>query len=116
MTFDLIYTHITLILEATILVVTALFAIVNPIGSAATFLAMVQAIDSDLQKKLVRRITMYSFFLLFFSMLCGSKVLSFFGIALYSVQIGGGVIVALTGFSLLTKDAQKESAATPKPE
>jgi multiple antibiotic resistance protein len=116
MHFDLIYTHITLILEASILVLTALFAIVNPIGSAATFLAMVQNIDSELQRKLANRITMYSFFLLFFSMLCGGKVLSFFGIALYSVQIGGGAIVALTGFSLLTKDAQKESAATPRPE
>lgn len=116
MHLELLYTHITLILEASVLVVTALFAIVNPIGSAATFLAMVQNIDGELQRKLVNRITMYSFFLLFFSMLCGGKVLSFFGIALYSVQIGGGVIVAVTGFSLLTKDAQKESAATPKPE
>ena len=116
MHLNLIYTHIALILEAVVLVLAALFPIVNPIGSAATFLAMVQTLDAELQRKLVNRIAVYSFFLLFISMLAGGKILSFFGIALYSVQIGGGVIVAYTGFSLLTKDAQKESAATPKPE
>ena len=116
MAFSVIYDHITLVLQASILVLAALFPIVNPIGSAAVFLAMVESIDVELQRKLANRITMYSFFLLFVSMLCGGKILSFFGIALYSVQIGGGIIVAANGWSLLAKDAQKESAATPNPE
>jgi len=114
--FATIYHHFALVLEASILVIAALFPIVNPIGSAAVFLTMVQTIDPDLQRKLVNRITMYSFFLLFLSMLCGGKILSFFGIALYSVQIGGGIIVAANGWALLTKDAPKQSAATPNPE
>ena len=116
MHFDLIYNHITLVLQASILVLAALFPIVNPIGSAAVFLAMVSNIDEDLQRKLVNRITMYSFFLLFLSMLCGGKILSFFGVSLYSVQIGGGIVVAVNGWFLLTRDAQKDSAATPNPE
>ncbi len=116
MYFNTIYNQIVQVLEASILVLAALFPIVNPIGSAAVFLAMVQTIDGELQRKLVNRITMYSFFLLFISMLCGGKILSFFGIALYSVQIGGGIIVAYTGWTLLTKDGQKEHAATPNPE
>jgi multiple antibiotic resistance protein len=116
MNFDSIYQHTGLILEAAVLVLAALFPIVNPIGSAAVFLAMVENIDLELQRKLVNRITMYSFFLLFISMLCGGKILSFFGISLYSVQIGGGIIVAANGWSLLTKDGQKDSTATPNPE
>ena len=104
MALNWIYNHVALVLQASILVLAALFPIVNPIGSAAVYLAMVQTIDAELQRKLVNRITMYSFFLLFISMLCGGKILSFFGIALYSVQIGGGIIVAYTGWSLLTKD------------
>jgi multiple antibiotic resistance protein len=116
MALNWIYNHVALVLQASILVLAALFPIVNPIGSAAVYLAMVQTIDAELQRKLVNRITMYSFFLLFISMLGGGKILSFFGIALYSVQIGGGIIVAYTGWSLLTKDAQKENAATPNPE
>ena len=82
---------------------------------AAVFLAMVEPIGEELQKKLVNRITMYSFFLLFASMLCGGKILSFFGVSLYSVQIGGGIIVAVNGWLLLTKDAQKAPATAPNP-
>jgi multiple antibiotic resistance protein len=116
MDFSTIYHDVEMVLEASILVLAALFPIVNPIGSAAVFLAMVETIPLELQHKLVNRITVYSFFLLFVSMLCGGKVLSFFGISLYAVQIGGGIIVAVNGWQLLTKDAQKVSASTPNPE
>jgi multiple antibiotic resistance protein len=116
MDFSKIYSNVELVLQASILVLAALFPIVNPIGSAAVFLAMVDSYGIELQRKLVNRITVYSFFLLFVSMLCGGKILSFFGIALYSVQIGGGIIVAANGWVLLTKDARKENAALPNPE
>jgi len=116
MVFSAIYDNVVLVLQASILVLAALFPIVNPIGSAAVFLSMVENISPDLQRKLVNRITMYSFFLLFGSMLLGGKILSFFGISLYAVQIGGGLIVAVTGWQLLTKDAQKASQTAPDPE
>ena len=116
MPFDWIYNHIALVLEAAVLVLAALFPIVNPIGSAAVFLTMVQPLELDLQRKLAQRITVYSFFLLFLSMLCGGKILSFFGISLYSVQIGGGLIVAANGWNLLAKDAQKDQGAVCNPE
>src|SRR5882762_1472970 len=108
MILDWLYLHVVLVLQASVLVLAALFPIVNPIGSAAVFLAMVENVDQELQRKLVNRITVYSFFLLFVSMLCGGKILSFFGIELYSVQIGGGILVAVNGWLLLAKDAQKD--------
>jgi multiple antibiotic resistance protein len=116
MAWEVIYNHVVLVLQASILVLAALFPIVNPIGSAAVFLAMVQNVDQDLQRKLARRITIYSFFLLFLSMLCGGKILSFFGISLYSVQIAGGIIVAANAWGLLTTESPKDSTATPNPE
>ncbi|WP_263358490.1 MarC family protein [Acidicapsa ligni] len=114
--FDGLYNHASTLIEASVLVIAALFPIVNPIGSAAVFLTMVGSFDLELQRKLTKRIAVYSFVLLFVSMLCGGKILSFFGISLYSVQIGGGIIVAANGWHLLTKDAQKDSAATPNQE
>ena len=39
------------------------------------------------------------------SLLWGVKVLTFFGISIYAVQIGGGLVVAVTGWSLLTRDS-----------
>ncbi len=116
MNFGSIYDHVLLVLQASILVLAALFPIVNPIGSAAVFLAMVQNLDGELQRKLVNRITVYSFFLLFGSMLFGGKILSFFGISLYAVQIGGGLIVAANGWNLLAQDPKKDSGAECNPE
>jgi multiple antibiotic resistance protein len=116
MTFGAIYEQAVLVLQASILVLAALFPIVNPIGSAAVYLALVENIGPELQRKLVNRITLYSFFLLFASMLCGGKILSFFGVALYSVQIGGGILVAANGWHLLTQDARQAQGAPCTPE
>jgi multiple antibiotic resistance protein len=108
-----IYHDVLSVVEASFLVVAALFPIVNPIGSAAVFLAMLGDAEPGVQKILSQKIGIYSFFLLFFSMLCGGKVLSFFGISLYAVQIGGGVILAASGWQLLNSSMQK-TANTPQ--
>jgi multiple antibiotic resistance protein len=113
---EFIYHNFVAVLQAVILVIAALFPIVNPIGSAAVFLTMVENFDADLQRLLARKIAIYSFFLLFLSMLCGGKVLSFFGVALYSVQVGGGLIVAINGWQLLKKDAERSDGAKPNPD
>jgi multiple antibiotic resistance protein len=89
--------------EATILVVATLFPIVNPLGSAAIFINMVGGVDSHLHRLLSQKIAIYSFFLLICSLLWGVKILTFFGISIYAVQIGGGLVVAATGWSLLAQ-------------
>ena len=92
--------EITTVIEATILVVAALFPIVNPLGSAAIFVNLVGPLAFPTQRLLSRKIAIYSFFLLIGSLLWGVHVLSFFGIAIYAVQIGGGLVVTATGWSL----------------
>jgi multiple antibiotic resistance protein len=82
------------VLEASTLVIAALFPIVNPSGGAAVFEALVGRFDFSLQLQLAKKIAVYSFFLLFVSMLYGGKILLFFGVSLHSVQIGGGLVVA----------------------
>lgn len=98
-----IHQDIAAVIEATILVVGALFPIVNPLGSAAIFINMVGSIDRSLHSALSRKIAIYSFFLLIGSLLWGVKILTFFGIAIYAVQIGGGLVVAATGWALLAQ-------------
>ena len=83
--------------------VAALFPIVNPLGSAAIFLNLVGTLDPVLNRVLAQKIAMYSFFILIVSLLCGTEILSFFGISIYAVQIGGGLIVTVTGWSLLNR-------------
>ena len=50
---------------------------------------------------LARRIAVDSFILLIASFAIGSHVLSFFGISLPVVQVGGGLIVISTGWAML---------------
>jgi multiple antibiotic resistance protein len=95
--------EVTAVIEATVLVVAALFPIVNPLGSAAIFVNMVGPVASSTQRLLSQKIAIYSFFLLLCSLLWGVHVLAFFGIAIYAVQIGGGLVVAATGWSLLNQ-------------
>ncbi|HEV2273452.1 MAG TPA: MarC family protein [Acidobacteriaceae bacterium] len=94
------------ITRATILVTGALFPIVNPLGSAAIFLNLIGPTTPKIQRLLAQKITVYSFFLLVCSLLWGVKVLSFFGISIFAVQIGGGLVVASTGWALLSQSPQ----------
>jgi multiple antibiotic resistance protein len=109
--------HVALeVTKATILVIAALFPIVNPLGSAAIFLNLVGDVRDQVQTLLAQKISVYSFFLLAGSLLWGPKVLSFFGISIYAVQIGGGLVVAATGWSLLGQDPARAKSSPAKDE
>lgn len=101
--------EISYVIRETILIVAALFPIVNPLGSAAIFLNLAGDIDRRLQRVLSQKIAIYSFSILIISLLWGAKVLSFFGISIYAVQIGGGLVVCATGWSLLSQTSAKTS-------
>ena len=103
--------EVTAVIEATVLVVATLFPIVNPLGSAAIFVNLVGPVAATTQRLLSQKIAIYSFFLLLGSLVVGTHVLAFFGIAIYAVQIGGGLVVAATGWSLLNKDSGQAKTA-----
>jgi multiple antibiotic resistance protein len=93
------------VIEATILVVAALFPVVNPLAAAAVLLNVFSGLEPAVHRALARKIAIYCFFLLIGSLLWGVKILTFFGISIYAVQIGGGLVVAVTGWSLLARDS-----------
>jgi len=96
---------------AIVVVVAALFPIVNPLGSAPVFLSLTRGYPLDLREKLIFRITVNSFLLLMISMLIGTHVLRFFGISIPVVQVAGGLIVAVTGWRVIS-----EKEGDPKPQ
>jgi multiple antibiotic resistance protein len=101
--------------KATMLIVAALFPIVNPLGGAPIFLSLVDRHPPAVQKALARRIAANSFILLLASMFIGSHVLAFFGLSLPAVQVGGGLLVAATGWGLLNRpDRQREDGDGPR--
>ncbi|HUN87165.1 MAG TPA: MarC family protein [Terriglobales bacterium] len=95
-----------------LVVVAALFPIVNPLGSALLFLSLTRAFPSSLRRTLVLKVSIYSFILLIVSILIGSHVLHFFGVSIPVVQVAGGIVVSATGWKLLLQpDSDMKSKA-----
>ena len=97
--------------KSILLVVSALFPIVDPIGGSPIFLSLTINYDTRTRRLLARRIAINSFILMVASFTIGSQVLSFFGISLPVVQVGGGMIVVASGWALLKeKDGNERNA------
>jgi len=90
-------------LKSILLIVSALFPIVNPLGGSPIFLSLTRDYSASARRALSRRIAMNSFFLLVGSYLIGTHVLAFFGISLPVVQVGGGLVVISSGWTMLNR-------------
>jgi multiple antibiotic resistance protein len=95
-----------------LLIVSALFPIVNPLGNSPIFLGLTRDYSSEERTLLSRKIALNGFFLLIASILTGTHVLAFFGISLPVVQVGGGLLVIATGWTMLNR--QEEAARAGK--
>lgn len=96
------------ILESTILILGALFPIVNPLGNSPIFLLLTRNTSSAARAMLSWRIAVNSFMLLVISFFIGTHILRFFGISLPVVQVGGGLVVISTGWTMLKADDEIE--------
>jgi multiple antibiotic resistance protein len=98
----MIWTDLSQLVGAILLMVGALLPVVNPLGDAPIFLAMTPGCDELTRADLAKRIAIYSFFLLLGAMLLGSFVLLMFGLSIPVVQVAGGAVVCALGWKLLT--------------
>lgn len=90
-------------LHVFVAVYAALFPIVNPLGAAPFFLNFVRRCSPQARERTARKVAVYGFLLLFFSMLIGAKVLLFFGISLPVLRVAGGLVVAAVGWRILNE-------------
>jgi multiple antibiotic resistance protein len=106
-------------LRSILLVIGALFPIVNPLGNAPILLALTTGFTDDAYAVLARKIALNSFALLVVSILVGTNILTFFGISLPVVQVGGGMVVIAAGWGLLNRkdssDGKLDAAASTSP-
>jgi multiple antibiotic resistance protein len=96
------------VVKTTVFIAATLFPIVNPLGGAPLFLSLTGQYPSRTQRVLARKIAANSLALLMASLFVGAHVLAFFGISLSAVQVGGGLIVAATGWRLLNQPDRRE--------
>jgi multiple antibiotic resistance protein len=97
--------------KSVLLVVSALFPIVDPIGGSPVFLSLTLDYTRDLRRLLARNIAVNSLILLVASFTIGSHVLAFFGISIPVVQIGGGLIVISSGWAMLNQKQQNDRSS-----
>ncbi|HEY0424605.1 MAG TPA: MarC family protein [Rhodopila sp.] len=95
-------------LHAFLLGFPALFSIVNPISGAFIFRGVTASRGPDVQAKLARLVALNSFGVMMGALWAGSYVLAFFGISLAALRVAGGLVVALSGWSLLNAPEQRE--------
>ncbi|MDQ2712445.1 MAG: NAAT family transporter [Acidobacteriota bacterium] len=100
--------------KSCLVVITALFPIVDPLGNIPIFLGLTSGYSSSDRNILSRKIALNSLWLLIGSMLIGSHILNFFGISIPVVQIGGGMVVMWTGWTLLQQNPEQEQALAQK--
>jgi multiple antibiotic resistance protein len=89
-------------MELFIYIFGALFSVMNPLGTVPVFVGLTK--ENSIKEK--GQISFWTSFnvliILLISFFAGNYVLSFFGISLNSLKIAGGLVIASSGFALLT--------------
>jgi multiple antibiotic resistance protein len=97
----MIFQDIQHFIGVVLIAIAALFPIVDPLGGAPIYLAMVSSLTPADRARTARLVAINSFFLLLVSILIGAYVLDIFGVSIPAVQVGGGLIVCAIGWSFL---------------
>ena len=96
-----------------LLVYAALLPIVNPFGMAPIFAAMTDGYDAGVRQTVAMRVAVNGLVLLMASLFIGSYVLDFFGVSLGAVQLGGGLVVMISGWRILNQQSNLAERQVP---
>ena len=85
----------------------ALISVMNPLGTVPVFVGLTQDHEAINRNKIVFWTSLNVLIILLISFFAGKYILVFFGITLNALKVAGGLIIALSGFSLLTGEFVK---------
>jgi multiple antibiotic resistance protein len=89
-------------LELSFAVLASLFSMVNPLGAIPVFLAMTPHYTKKERTQTALHTSLYFTMILLAFFLAGSLILSFFGISINAMRIAGGLVILLSGYSLMS--------------
>lgn len=103
-------------MELFIYLFAALFSVLNPIGTVPIFVGLTQE-DSKKERSRTSLWTAINvFIILVIAYFVGQYVLTFFGISIDALRIAGGIVIASSGFSLLSGEFKKRRGVSKKVE
>lgn len=80
----------------------ALFSVINPLGTLPVFVGLTDGYDSKKRISVSIRASIYTLIILTIFFLIGNQILNFFGLSIEALRIAGGMVIATSGFALLT--------------
>jgi multiple antibiotic resistance protein len=96
-------------METYLIVLAALFPIVNPPGAALVFYSLTKRIPAADRRTLAQRVAINAFFVMVGAFLVGAFILRAYGISLPILRVAGGFIVAMSGWKLLNEGSDKSA-------
>ena len=94
-------------MELFIMIFGALFSVMNPFGTVPVFVSLTQEQSKQERNKIAFWTSVNVLIILLISFFLGELILIFFGITLNALKIAGGLIIASSGFALLTGEFKK---------
>ncbi len=88
----------------------SLIALIDPLGTMGIFLAITHNYNSALRQRTALLGCVYAFLILIIFLGFGGSLLSFFGITVAAVQVGGGLILAKIGLDLIAVNLESKSS------
>jgi len=92
----------------------ALFSVVNPLGTMPVFIGVTETNTRSERNRTALKASIYMFLILSVAYFAGKFIIQFFGISIESLRIAGGLIIASSGFALLTGNFSKHKGMDQK--
>lgn len=86
----------------------------NPLGTVPVFVSLTQENTKKERSKIAFKTSLNVFIILLISFFVGKYLLLFFGISINALKIAGGLIIASSGFALLTGEFSKHKGMKKK--
>ncbi|HLV15202.1 MAG TPA: MarC family NAAT transporter [Xanthomarina sp.] len=94
-------------MELFIMIFGALVSVMNPFGTVPVFVGLTQEHNKSERNKIAFLTSVNVLVILLISFFAGKFILMFFGITINSLKMAGGLIIASSGFALLTGEFNK---------
>lgn len=101
-------------MELFITIFAGLFSIINPLGTVPIYVGLTSDESKINRNKTCLLTSINVLIILLISYFVGNYVLNFFGISINSLRLAGGLIIASSGFSLLTGSFTKHKGMKRK--
>jgi multiple antibiotic resistance protein len=102
-------------LSFSLLSLSAIFFVVDPMGVIPVFMAMTRNDSPEKRESMARRASIAAFFILSTFALAGTLIFRVFGVTLGAFKVAGGILLLLTSIEML-KAQQVRTRTTPEEE